>query len=93
MYSCLINMKILNFKDFMKKYKLKNDTLNESQIQKIYNYPIYPRDSKIYSDRGFVNIHYSTIMGGSHWVAFIVKGNKSFYFDSFGAQPDKFLLN
>ena len=35
MYSCLINMKILNFKDFMKKYKLKNDTMNESQLQKI----------------------------------------------------------
>ena len=49
-------MKILNFKDFMKKYKLKNDTMNESQLQKIYNYPIYARDSKIYSDKGFVNI-------------------------------------
>ena len=33
-------MKILNFKDFMKKYKLKNDTMNGSQLQKIYNYPI-----------------------------------------------------
>ena len=31
MYPCLINMKVLNFKDFMKKYKLKNDTLIESQ--------------------------------------------------------------
>ena len=41
-------MKILNLKDFMKKYKLKNDTMNESQLLKIYNYPIYPRDSKIY---------------------------------------------
>ena len=30
-------MKILNFKDFMKKYNLKNDTMNESQLQKIYN--------------------------------------------------------
>ena len=40
----------------MKKYNLKNDTLNESQLQEIYNYPIYPRDSKIYSDKGFVNI-------------------------------------
>ena len=49
-------MIILNFKDFMKKYKLRNDTMNESQLQKIYNYHIYPRDSKIYSDRGFVNI-------------------------------------
>ena len=75
----------------MKKYNLKNDTMNESQLQKIYNYPIYPRDSRIYSDRGFVNID-SGSMGGSHWVAFIVKGNKSFYFDSFGGQPDKFLL-
>ena len=49
-------MKILNFKDFMKKYKLKNDTMNESQLEKIYNYPIYPRDSKINSHKGFVNI-------------------------------------
>ena len=84
-------MTILNFKDFMKKYKLTNNTMNEYQLQKIYNYPIYPRDSRIYSDRGFVNIDNGS-MGGSHWVAFIVKDNKSFYFDSFGGQPDKFLL-
>ena len=31
-------------------------------------------------------------MGGTHWCAFYVKNNKSFYFDSFGFQPDKFLL-
>ena len=31
-------------------------------------------------------------MGGSHWTCFIVKDDKSFYFDSFGGQPDKFLL-
>ena len=30
-------MKILNFRDFMKKYILKNDTMNESQIQRVYN--------------------------------------------------------
>ena len=40
-------MKVLIFKDFMKKYNLKNDTMNESELQRIYNYPIYPRDSKI----------------------------------------------
>ena len=85
-------MKILNFKDFMKKYNLKNDTMNESQLQRIYNYPIYPRDSKIYSDKGFVNIDNGR-MGGSHWTCFIVKDNKSFYFDSFGVQSDKFILN
>ena len=32
-------------------------------------------------------------MGGTHWCAFYVKKTKSFYFDSFCSQPDKFLLN
>ena len=85
-------MKILKFKDFMKKNILKNDTMNESQLQKIYNYPIYPRDSIIYSDIGFVNI-YDGSQNGTHWTCFIVKNNKSYYFDSFGSQPDKILLN
>ena len=85
-------MKLINFENFMKKYKLKNDTMNESQLQKIYNYPIYPRDSKINSNKGFVNID-NGFRGGTHWVAFIVKDKKSYYFDSFGGQPDKFLLN
>ena len=85
-------MKILNFKDFMKKYKLKNDTMNEYQLRKIYNYPIYPRDSKIYSKKGFVNIDNGS-QGGTHWTCFYIKVNKSHYFDSFGGQPDKFLLN
>ena len=85
-------MTILNFKDFMKKYNLKNDTMNESQLQRVYKNPIYPRDSKIYSDRGFVNIDDGR-MGGTHWASFIVKNNKSYYFDSFGGAPDKFILN
>ena len=33
-------MKNLNFKDFMKKYNLKNYTVKESQLQRVYNYPI-----------------------------------------------------
>ena len=32
-------------------------------------------------------------MGGPHWTFFIVKDNKSYYFDSFSCQPDKFLFN
>ena len=84
-------MKDLNFKDFMRKNKLKNDTMNESQLQRVYNYSIYPRDSKIYSDKKFVNIDIGS-RGGTHWTCFIVKDNKSYYFDSFGGQPDKFLL-
>ena len=92
MYSCLINMKLLTFKDFMRKYNLKNETMNESQLQRIYNYPIYPRDSKIYSNGGFVNIDNGS-QGGTHWTCFIVKDNKSYYFDSFGGAPDRFLSN
>ena len=76
----------------MKKNNLKNNTMNESHLQKIYNSPIYPRGSKIYSDKGFVNIDNGS-QGGPHWTCFIVRGNKSYYFDSFGGQPDKLLLN
>ena len=60
----------------MKKYKLKDDTMNESEVQKIYNYNIYPRDSKIYSDRRFVNIDDGS-QNGTHWPRFYVKDNKS----------------
>ena len=91
MYPSLINIKVLKYKDFMKKYNLKNDTMNESQLQKIYNLAIYPRDSKIYSDKGFVNIDNGS-QGGTHWTCFIVKDNKSYCFDSFGGQPDIFPL-
>ena len=85
-------MKVLNFKDFMKKYKLKNDTMSEFQLQAVSNYPIYRRDSKIYSDKGFFNIDNGS-QGGTHWCAFYVKNNKSYYFDSFGGQSDNFILN
>ena len=85
-------MKVLNFEDFTKKYNLKNDTLKESELQIVYKYPIYPRVSKIYSDKGLINIDNGS-MGGSHWTCFYIEDKKSYYFDSFGGQPDKFLLN
>ena len=66
--------------------------MNESKHQKNFIYPFRPRDSKIYSDKGFVNINDGS-MGGSHWTCFLVKDNKSYCFDSFGGAPDKFLLN
>ena len=75
----------------MKKNNLKNVSMNESELQRIYNYPIYPRDSKIYSDEGLVNIDNGS-MNGTHWTCFVVKDNQSYYFHSFGGQPDKFLL-
>ena len=85
-------MKILNFKHFMKKYNLKNNTMNESELQKNYNYPIYPRDSKLHSDKGFVNID-NGLQGGTHWTWFYIKNTKSYYFDSFSGHLDKCLLN
>ena len=57
-------MKKLNCKDFMKKYKSKSDTTNESDLQQIYNIFIFPRDSKVYADKGFVNIDNGQ-MGGT----------------------------
>ena len=48
----------------MKKYNLKNHTKNELELQRVYKYPLYPRDSKIYSDKGF-NIIDNGSMGGS----------------------------
>ena len=75
-------MKLSNFKDFVKKYRLKIDTMNESQLQRVYTYLIYRRDSKIYSDKAFVNIDNGS-QSGTHWTCFIVKDNKSLYYDSF----------
>ena len=85
-------MTILNLKNFIITCKLKKDTVNESELQRVYNYPIYPRDSNIYSNKLFVNIDDGS-QGGSHCCCFVVKDNKSFYFDRFGGQPAKFLLN
>ena len=44
-------MKVLNFKIFLKKYKLKDDTSDEIELRRLYNYPIYPRDPKRNSDK------------------------------------------
>ena len=69
-------MKILNFKEFMKKYNLKKDTMNEPELQRVYIYPIYPRVFKKYSDKGSVNIDNGS-QGGTHWTCFIVKDKKN----------------
>ena len=66
--------------------------MNEYQLQRVYNYSIHPRDSIIYSDKGFVNIDNGP-QGDTYCTCFIVQYNKTYYFDSFGVQPDKFLLN
>ena len=50
--------------------------MNESQLQRVYDYKIYPRDSKILSDKGIIKIDDGR-MGGTHLTCFIVKGNNS----------------
>ena len=39
--------------------------MNESELQIVYIYEIYPRDSKRYSDKGFVNTD-NAAQGGTH---------------------------
>ena len=75
----------------MKKYNIKNDTMIEFELQRIFIYNIYPRDSKKCSERGFVNIDNGS-QGGFQWTCFILKDNKSYYFDSFGGTPDQFFI-
>ena len=65
--------------------------MDESDIQRVYIFPIHPGGSEIISDKGFVNID-NGIQFATHWCCFIVNDNKSYYFDIFGGSPDKFLL-
>ena len=76
----------------MEKNNIKSDTVNESELQKVYIYHIYPRDSIITTKRGFVNIDDGS-MGGTHWTCFYMTDNKSFYLDSFGGQRGKLFPN
>ena len=43
--------------------------MNESELQRVYIYPIYHRDSKIYSHKRFVNI-VNGQMGGTRLCVF-----------------------
>ena len=54
----------------MKQCNLKNDTMEESDLQRVIHL-IYPRDSKIYSNERFVNIDIGS-MGGTHRTDFFV---------------------
>ena len=58
-------MNSLSFQNSMKKFNLRSDTMNEIDLEKVLNYPVYPRDSRIYSDKKFVNIDDGG-MGGTH---------------------------
>ena len=74
----------------MKKFNIRNDTMIKNDLQRVFIYPIHPRDSKIFSGEGFI-IFDDGQMGRTYRTSSIVKDN-TYYFGSIG-QPDKFLLN
>ena len=76
----------------MKKKILKHDTLNEIDFKRVYINLIYPRDSKYFTDRGFVKIDNGQ-MGGTHWTCCNIKYNKLFYFHRFEGAPAKLLIS
>ena len=39
--------------------------MKDCVLQRFYNYPLYPRDSQIYSNKGFINIDNGQV-GGTH---------------------------
>ena len=77
---------------FMQNYKIKNDTMIESELQRVFKYPNYPRVSRRATNKTSGTIDDGQ-MGGTHWTCYYIKDDKSFYFVSFGGQLDKFLLN
>ena len=46
----------MDSKGFVKKYILRDDNKNHSDLQKIFSFPIYQRDSILTTDKGFINI-------------------------------------
>ena len=85
-------MTVLIVKDFVEKYNLKNDSMNESKLQKVISHPIYPRVSKIKADNVFVYTNLGS-QRGTNWTCLIMRNSISFCFDSFGEHSDTFQLN
>ena len=84
-------MNYLSFKEFIEKYRLKNEATSNVKIKEILNKlriqcGIYMRDDKFTTDSGIVNLHPSV---GTHWVMYTDK----YYFDSYGCPPPTNILN
>ena len=56
----------------MKKIILKDDTVTDTDLKKVDNFPIYPRDSEITTDKGFLNNHKASLRE-THWIYFSQK--------------------
>ena len=44
-------MVTLNIKDFMKKFNFTDDTTNVGALQRVFNNHLYPRDSKVTTEK------------------------------------------
>ena len=66
--------------------------MKESDLQRAFEIKKHPRDSLMTTNKRFVDLDTGQT-GGTQWLAFYVKYKKSYYFDSFGGQPDKVLIN
>ena len=81
-----------NLKVFMKNFNLKEVTMNESALDKVYNYHIYSGDSMLTTNNVFKIID-NGAHGGIYWTYFYIKDNKSFYFHSIGDNLINFYSN
>ena len=74
-------MIIINLKDFMKKYNLEDNNMKESKLQKVYDYPIHPRDSKFFSDKALEQLMIFMLLQKHMLINFtvIMKGTEDFW--------------
>ena len=79
-------MTTLTFKGLMKRDGLNDDVLTESDSKKIYKFSIYLRDSKIKTNKSFINIDIGN-MGGSHLTCFYIQDKNSSSLMSYGGPP------
>ena len=86
----LFEMTTTNLKNFWKNIIQKLLLRTKLIWKKAYNYTIYPRDSKISTEKRYVN-NDDVSLGGTHWTCFFIKDNKSYYFDSFDGQLDNLI--
>ena len=81
-----LSCQYLSFKDFVEKYRLKNEATSDIKIKEILKLMnitecgIYMRDDKFTTPAGIVNLHPSV---GTHWVMY----TNEYYFDSYGCPP------
>ena len=62
---------------FVSKHDFKQNTRNKIQLKSNYNFPIYQKDFKLTTNKGFVNIDDGS-MGETYWTCLFVKVDKSY---------------